>query len=447
MHFTFTREKPIWVYGYKDHSRELYAMLEESGYQMRGFLDKRADELKSCTMYNIAAPDRKYGDDDVIIINLSSNVSHLQVAEELSQRGCINIIFFPAGEMFDRKKAQIIRKVYVDLLNKKIPFSQLQLPTYSELVMKGEDCNIIRKNSTNVVFWCPSELIYSTQVTELINQAKRMKVSDKLPQDNLSDRWRFDCPLIKMLYDTDDVGAFISYMVYHKGNAQQFIKRTTELLKRNMWEHEIKSYNIWEEEIANGMDYFTELPIQTRWNEKGYFNICDGHHRAMYLLLKEKTEIPISVSSADYKMYEKQVQTIDSWMVTDRKKKKHTILSFLEMQKYIYSNSIEFTKILDVSNKKGYYAANMYKAGAAKCYTSVARNKVDIAFVLSVFDMEQLKKIIINMEPAVLFYESYDFELDQVSEISETFGYNSPQIIYQYYNGKCPSTVMALRKN
>ena len=52
------------------------------------------------------------------------------------------------------------------------------------------------------------------------------------------------------------------------------------------------------------MDYFIESSAYVRWNEKGYFNIIDGHHRASYLAYKGYQLIPVRMDKGDFLKWE-----------------------------------------------------------------------------------------------------------------------------------------------
>ena len=74
--------------------------------------------------------------------------------------------------------------------------------------------------------------------------------------------------------------------------------------KNDIIENKYQQFVFMQSQINGGMDYFLENPCIAKWNAKGkYWNLSDGHHRAMFLYLSGMRRIPVRVKWDDYKKY------------------------------------------------------------------------------------------------------------------------------------------------
>ena len=98
--FVLDKEKEYLVYGVGGNGLLISQRLEELGYQLKGFIDKRADSLgtvRDKPVWNLdTLEDLKAEADRIIIIISIKNVfGHSDIADELARRGFRQCIYKP----------------------------------------------------------------------------------------------------------------------------------------------------------------------------------------------------------------------------------------------------------------------------------------------------------------------------------------------------------------
>lgn len=61
-----------------------------------------------------------------------------------------------------------------------------------------------------------------------------------------------------------------------------------------------REFVLMQNNLNQGMDFFIKHPSMGKWNKKGYFNLWDGHHRALFLYYSGMRRIPVCVTEEDY---------------------------------------------------------------------------------------------------------------------------------------------------
>ena len=68
-------------------------------------------------------------------------------------------------------------------------------------------------------------------------------------------------------------------------------------------EKRFREFMIMQNELNTGMDFFIKHPAIGKWNEKGYFNLLDGHHRTIFLYYSGLRKIPVQIPRKDYECW------------------------------------------------------------------------------------------------------------------------------------------------
>jgi hypothetical protein len=128
----------------------------------------------------------------------------------------------------------------------------------------------------------------------------------------------------------------------------------------------------------------TDDPVEGAWNERGYFNILDGHHRATFLYCSGFRRIPMKIRTADYLTWRNDAQVkkiCDSMTPLQAAECYSPILNPFfcntpgfrdccyktrldHILEFFSSYRFAGMKVLDVGANKCYYAQHFYREGA-----------------------------------------------------------------------------------
>lgn len=131
-------------------------------------------------------------------------------------------------------------------------------------------------------------------------------------------------------------------------------------------------FQLYEKEFGVNRDFFLDSAPKVIWNEKGYFNILDGHHRVMYLFYKGVWDIPVKICEKD-KVYVEMLEKIPNTFFSESIhlvytenayfwRKKNFIISSLLMKKDLLNKSVYIN--LDDA---GYLARYCCRLGCKQC--------------------------------------------------------------------------------
>ncbi len=452
--FSLNKSDKIWIYGYSRIGKNIYKILQNSGYCVCGYLDRRALEFAN---ERVVQPDRKYGDCDVVIISLQSVISQMDVADELWKKGCQKIIFAAADRKYDLQKARKVRYVYERLLNGDILSEGVLIPMYEDMLVKEsmDEPWIIRRYKAYLTIWCPAELLYTP--AESMIDAKTYQRTQALGIKH----WELDAPLLAALNDPNDMGIIIQYAILHKGDPIQHMENVSKLFERDMWKHEMRIVSLWEWEYSRGLDYFIDAPPRCVWNGKGYFNIFDGCHRSVFLLLKDMAFLPISVSHDDYGKfldwskeefsagagYLPAVTHYEKWW--DNRNYPRILGGLL---RYIYDHRLQVNTIIDAMGGNGYYSKEIAKWKGCKVTFAMDGNGQirEKNCDLLLLDMGMLHKASVlklkEIHCLTLFIKVADEEWKKERDFFND-EWNCQSVIFQCYEYDTPYCYIMMQKN
>lgn len=419
-YFRLSKEKTIWIYGYTEIGRQVYSFLNKEGFNIIGFLDKNAIEINQTNVYS---PDRCYSNKDVVIITLQSIISHFSVADFLHHAGCENIIFYAAGPKYEACGASKIRRASQELFNNCVN-TECELPIYSKLYEKHLSSDIIRTINNNHIIWCPARLLFSP-IGSKIYDSTMEKWNNEMDKT-----WEFDAPVVAMLNDYYDVPSVVKYLASHLGDCDYYIKRVSEIAGRNRIEYEKQVFDILEYEFSRGDDYFIDSPIICEWNDRGYFNIIDGCHRAVFLINKGVRNIPIAVSDNDYKKYSLANSKEIRCNTFDYNNDEENIINYV--LQYLYDNNLYATEVYDKAGILSWLPEYLKKWQRDDCGLERA--------VIFTDEMTKLHSLIDNSKDIIVIHKllekeflssKYEDALDKCNEIT----LKTQNIFYKYTDG------------
>ena len=297
MSFTITGKEKIVIYGAGERGNRFAEFFYKNGFQVEAILDKRADEISEFkvgnAMIQVVHPGQYVAnvDDEIVIISLWNGLFHDEVAELLFERGFKNIIYLPMQKIRNRKSASEMRTIFNAIIEGQCYFESI--PEYMEIITSSG----FNRENGNYIIHMPIENLFSEEeyilpIEELkgIELTKRKEIM-KYAGENLVN-YRVYLQLFQYLDKAE--GECDDYIDTQVSKCDEKMDERKRILSDRY-----KLFQIYEEQFALDRNFFIDSASEVVWNKKGYFNIRDGHHRAIYLFYKGVWDIPVRVRESD----------------------------------------------------------------------------------------------------------------------------------------------------
>ena len=152
----------------------------------------------------------------------------------------------------------------------------------------------------------------------------------------------------------------------------------------------------------SGMEFFEKQPPVAVWNEKGYFNLLDGHHRTMFLIESGFRFIPVQISEHDYDKWRNDEIAIEfkRYIMESKRDEYYTpiynpffmnISSYRDnvspsrlyhILKYMQDMRINGLNVLDIGSCLSYISQHFFREGANVTCIEPNKNHVETAKIL-----------------------------------------------------------------
>ena len=438
--FCFSKDLKIILYGVSIHSENLYYSLDNAGYTVSCFFDRRYMELKDklpIPVYSITDnPYLKLNKDKFcVIITLQNAIQHDSIAIELLAQGYCKIIFVPMKSKLKEEIELNLRFQYNILLTNQ--FHMLKdIPILHKNMLEKEvlaEHSIIKQEGKYLIIWCPTELLY----TEFLREKKS---SQALRYSNVPLYTFF--PYINLFEYLQGNGNIIQpYFNEYGVNKRKFKDSFTDedylLQRRDLLE-------VYKQKLNQGMDFFISSAPRAEWNQQfGVFNLQEGHHRSVFLIMQEFRYIPIRISQDDFNRWNISVakenilvdylaeKRINLPLLNPKYKKvnesadRNHVLQLESIQKYLCGDQniskgmLNRKTVLDVSHTYGYYARNAVRMHAEKIVSY--KTSLDITEIeKTIHEIEQIKGIKTLTDWKEVEKETYSsiFVIDALMDIS-----------------------------
>ncbi len=295
--FDLQKDTATWIYGAGNKGRTIADRLMDAGYHVAGFLDKRADSIAEICCGRVILPHeavRFISQEDIIIICLENGLQQEEVAEKLATAGLRKLIYLPMHIKQPLSVRRQYRENYAYLMSggfehiKGIPLFGWET-VYTDYV-------IIKENHSKVTMWVGRDDVYTVEF-------KNMKFFSKIWDMN-PDIWRQYAD--RKIEEVHPYFELFRYLKGEKNDLSFYMEmqgRKTKEQREELLNDRKSLYQVYEQAYKYEMNFFMDSPSKGIWNEKGYFNLQDGLHRAVYLLSKGHTEIPIVIARGDFEKY------------------------------------------------------------------------------------------------------------------------------------------------
>lgn len=367
--YQIDKHTPLVLYGAATIGTLLYQKYQLWGLNIKAFIDKRADELKNFLSLPVYAIDNDILDKEniVVILAVKNVFEHSRISAKLQKAGYKNIIFRPYNALNNNGSEQeiLLNDVYSHVtedsdfepeLYKRIPF--VDANAASTLKEQG----VIKREDGNIIFYLP--------ITMLFADKKGVESERQHPVLCLKPHVNF-CKFL--LGNGGEVQSLMDYCIKAAKNIGTV--EITDAWKENVIANQsevvldmLHKYNV-------EPDFFINKAPNVIWNnERKYFNLNSGKHRASFMCAMGKNYIPVCASEEDYKKY---LTAIDAEIM---QKKISALfedgLSYPVENPYFYDSSrygeqFWFLFIRTVTERLGewYYASGKILKGLTVCNT------------------------------------------------------------------------------
>lgn len=280
----------ICLYGYNKNAINISRNLKEIGLTVKYIVDQKAAEISETKVIDFALFEKKVGNKGnewCIIICLQNGRIHDEIAMQFHQIGIDNLIYIPMSEKYSIHELNKIRQTYMEVLYGGIQVDK-DIPTYGRLIKNRDIIKIIGKN---VVLYAPIELVHVGK-SEFVDLD--VQVGHGLKR--FFDKKIADFKLYNDLYN----------YIFEQGEfPQEYLDNCARNKNKDEYiKDRIALYRLMKYKVYNDPYFFIYSPALAKWNENGYFNLIDGHHRVNFLYNIGYVRIPIIITQMDYGLYE-----------------------------------------------------------------------------------------------------------------------------------------------
>lgn len=298
--FNINKYTSIILYGAAAIGKIMYEKFTKNNYHIVGFCDKRADEIGTYMGLPVWSIEKiPYNTQDVVIIFSVKNVfEHENIAIALSKKGYINLLYKPYTSLIGQpdEECSLLSMYYDSILeeegNKWSFFNIPCSPVKRKLLKK--DYGIISQTEKEIIAYIPTEYIFTNNYTQDMKKWGNINLMAFFTHIHF-----FKFQMGDSRSNVDDY--LEEYCVYTAGLENDI--NITKRWKENVIDNRSMIFEQMNLAYETDKDFFIRNAPTAEWNEKGYFNLTSGKHRATFLMAKGCHYIPVRVNKNDYKIF------------------------------------------------------------------------------------------------------------------------------------------------
>lgn len=293
--------------------------LEKCGFEILGYIDKRAFEMSSYNELPVWGLDNvptEYVNSNTIIYIAVKNVfEHERIVLDLAERGFSSIVYKPYNVLIGIGSAEEerISAIYDKLFEGKFKenFNTSDLHIRKENIL--HDYGMVHRDSDMITAYIPVEFIFTNNYKVPVSKWENVCVAALFTH---IDFFRF-------LENHQDAGPDAYLQEYCMLSAKQQGKiQITDAWKDNVIENRIQVYEQMKEALDLDADFFIRNAAEAEWNsEKKYFNLVSGKHRCTFLASVGKKYIPLKMKASDYDQFVNSTEINEMMSLLIREKK------------------------------------------------------------------------------------------------------------------------------
>ena len=286
----FSDVDSVILYGAGSVASKIYDIIKKNGKVIDCIIDKNPYKQKNrfdCPILDIDNIGNHSKKKNLVIITLQNANLHCDIANEIYKRGNEYIIFLPMNiYMFNDLKYQMF-ELYQKIMEDD-DLQKLSIPSYGKMLDLGfqnNKGNLHTLNSKYITISVPIEYIFSADV----------EVENKICNQYYNRNIMAFKPWFELFEYIDGNGEYPQKYL-------QYLRNTLEE-QRELLLDRFKLWKVYEELYYNDFKIFDYMPAYAQWNNLGYFNVIDGHHRLVYLLRKGHSKLPLRILKEDFEHY------------------------------------------------------------------------------------------------------------------------------------------------
>ena len=387
--FDINKKTPVILYGYSTRGIPVYKQMKAAGYDVKGFFDRNAEKLRDQGREDIWTVE-EYGAGNkeaiIVVICFENAIEQNNVARFLHETGYRKIVYLPMGMEYQQSAAMRMREIYNFLLEERYEFLN-EIPEYEELCVECNTWDIVKKDKGRYTVRMPIEYVYTDNIIRIPYAEEKQKNREFI---NFIHEF-MDIPLYRnhmylslYRYFSGQGELDEGYFRFQdlEGRGEDFAMYRGRLLKDRY-----QLYCIFEQEFNRGDAFFVDSAPRAVWNEKGYFNLTDGHHRSAFLYTMGYSYLPIVVTEEDYIKYNGFIKDTE-WKT----------IHMNECRKYLVKIMPKIFDALQEYNTAGYWVED---SGQYRGYFAAITRKMGITDTKNFYAEENKKGIIFLMEESV----------------------------------------------
>lgn len=363
--FDINRKTPIMLYGFSTRGIPVYEQMKSAGYDVKGFFDRNAVKLRARGQENIwTVEEYSIGDKEetVVVICFENAIEQNKVAEYLYENGFCKIVYLPIGMEYRQSPASQMREIYNFLLEERYKLLK-EIPEYEELRAEGNAGNIIKKGNGRYTIWMPIEYVYTDNIIRIPYAEEKQKNKEFI---NFVHQF-MDIPLYMNHIYLSLYRCFLGQGELDENyfRFQNLEDRRTdfELYKARLLKDRYQLFCIFEQEYNRGSSFFVDSAPRAVWNEKGYFNLTDGHHRSAFLYVMGCTSLPIVITENEYMKYNEFIKGTEMKTIYMNESRRYLVKIMPEIFDALQEYNTSGYWVQDFGQYNGYFSAVAEKMG------------------------------------------------------------------------------------
>lgn len=292
----------LLLYGAASIGKIAKEILEKQGFDVIGFIDKRAYEMESycgLPVWDIEEIEESYKL-YMVYVSVKNVFEHSTIANKLRVNGFQRIIYKPYSTLMNyaTEKETVISNVYDAMFEGEMKCEQLNSGDLFEIDngIREKDFAIIFNDGISVTAFVPTQMVFTNNYRE-----GGMKKWGNVPIIGLFTHLSF----FRYLNGDDrfDYNDYLEQYCCYTALLSKTIDITSSW-KKNVIRNRTQVY----EEMRNSLDldpdFFVRNAATAEWNEEsGYFNLTSGKHRSAFQVAIGKHYIPLKMRMEDYESF------------------------------------------------------------------------------------------------------------------------------------------------
>lgn len=291
--FSVNKTKKIFIYGAAAGGTILYQRMKANGYQVIGFIDKRAEEIRNLCglpVYTAEQLCMKYASRQFIVIIAVKNVfEHSRIARALIEHGIQNIIYKPYTVLkgYADVRQQRLYDLHEQFICNGSCEEQNVFKAYNMEQQNAPKEYLIKKEAESQVVFLPLPLLFENKDIHKKNQERN--VCFLYPH----------IQFFRFLQGEAEASPYY-YVEYCETAAKKLgTFSITDAWRENVIRNRAEVFDQMNHAFLFQKDFFAQNAPNVIWNANGYFNLTSGKHRAAFFAARRLMYIPVRMTFED----------------------------------------------------------------------------------------------------------------------------------------------------